>query len=538
MDASKPRDPRAIAFVIIWILLLALAPKTMLRDPGTFWHTVVGERMLSTGAVVRTDSFTFTHAGDEWLAQQWLGECVMALVHRFAGLDGVVLLAATLIAAMLALIYGRLAAAGLNPFASIGLLIVVVGASSYHYIPRPHLATIAGMALLTMLLIDVESRRPAPKTLWLLPPMFLVWVNIHGGALGGLATLVIFTIVHLLRGRPTATHAMSPAPDAFASGRATQTAPAELPALSAAQLAVVTSLCAATVLINPFGPSLPRVWVSLMGSRVLPEVIIEHAPLSLLAPEGLMILALGGLYVFTLMSARQVGVRTAWMLPGVWLLLALSRVRHGPLFAVCAAVVLADMIPHVSYWQRWRRDDARVAESSSGRRNVRFAAVVASCFAAAFAIQTAGWTAPIVGAGRCRPTDDQWPVTAVDVLREDTLERRLPAPRVFNEMRFGGYLIYAMPEAAIYIDDRCELHRDVGLRRYVELQRHPERLVGETARFGFDYALVATDGPVCKQLMDGCDWLLIHTDATATLFKSRNDPARRRLAIARPPRQR
>jgi len=49
----------------------------MLRDPGTLWHTVVGEQVLRTGALPRTDSFSYTCQGQPWLAQQWLGECAM-----------------------------------------------------------------------------------------------------------------------------------------------------------------------------------------------------------------------------------------------------------------------------------------------------------------------------------------------------------------------------------------------------------------------------------------------------------------------------
>ena len=41
-----------------------------------------------------------------------------------------------------------------------------------------------------------------------------------------------------------------------------------------------------------------------------------------------------------------------WLLPVVWLALACSRVRHAPLFALTAALALAEFIPQVR-WVRW-----------------------------------------------------------------------------------------------------------------------------------------------------------------------------------------
>jgi len=56
---------------------------------------------------------------------------------------------------------------------------------------------------------------------------------------------------------------------------------------------VVATLSFAAVLVNPYGPALPRVWIGLMGSQVLPRLIIEHAPTRLASIEGAMILSLG-----------------------------------------------------------------------------------------------------------------------------------------------------------------------------------------------------------------------------------------------------
>jgi hypothetical protein len=38
-----------------------------------------------------------------------------------------------------------------------------------------------------------------------------------------------------------------------------------------------------------------------------------------------------------------------------------------------------------------------------------------------------------------------------------------PGTPIFNEMLYGGFLIYYTPHLRIFIDDRCELYGDEGL---------------------------------------------------------------------------
>src|SRR4051794_25864244 len=89
-------------FVGVWLLLMALGPDRLFGDPGSLWHVVVGERILSDGELIRADPFSFTRAGEPWLAQWWLFECALALLHRAAGLSAILLAAATAIAGLYA----------------------------------------------------------------------------------------------------------------------------------------------------------------------------------------------------------------------------------------------------------------------------------------------------------------------------------------------------------------------------------------------------------------------------------------------------
>ena len=69
--------PGAVAFLAVWLLLLAAGRSAFFHDPGTFWHTTTGELVLKDG-FLRADPYTFTFAGEWWVPYQWLGEVGMA----------------------------------------------------------------------------------------------------------------------------------------------------------------------------------------------------------------------------------------------------------------------------------------------------------------------------------------------------------------------------------------------------------------------------------------------------------------------------
>ncbi len=537
--AGRWCTPAGLVFLVLVTALLAAGRSRMMRDPGTLWHTVVGERILQTGRFIETDPFSFTQGGEPWIAQQWLGEIAMALIHRIAGLDGLLLAAAALLAGLFTFLAARLRAANLPWLVVMLLLLIVIAASSYHFIPRPHLVTIALMAWLAALLTDVEAGRTPANRLLLLPPVFVVWSNVHGGALGGISSTFFVLMIWLLRpGSPkmlrrdgVAHRAAAKSPnrqtlDIRLSGRQGQVTKSPNHAVL---IAVALSLSFASVLVNPYGPALPRTWLSLMNSDLLPRIIIEHAPLKLLSSEGLMILLLGGIYAVMFIRTARHGIRAAWLLPLVWFLLALTRVRHGPLFAVTAAVGIADMLKMAnSEWGKAsgdsRSNDHLGFAPAFAIRNSQFAiplrsgAIPVLLIATALALQVARIRVPVFGAGWARLDPGYWPVEATAAF-ESRLDESAEAARVFNDMRFGGYLIYAAPQARVYIDDRCELYRDAGLARYMQLRSDPRLIEGAAACDGFSLALVETRSALARYLRESPHWVELHRDATASLYR-------------------
>lgn len=100
---------------LLTLYLLLISSWRFLLDSDTGWHIRNGQLILATGQVPRTDPFSFSMAGKEWFAWEWLADVLMALAHQSRGLAGVV--AGALIVLLLAfgLLYQVMIRRGSDP---------------------------------------------------------------------------------------------------------------------------------------------------------------------------------------------------------------------------------------------------------------------------------------------------------------------------------------------------------------------------------------------------------------------------------------
>jgi hypothetical protein len=500
--------PEALLFLALWLVLLAGGRERFFRDPGTFWHTVVGGQILTDRGFFDTDEFTFTFAGQTWIPHQWLGEVGMALAHRVAGFDALLLLAATVLAALYAWLGARLMRAGFHWSVASVLVALAVAASAGHFHVRPHLATIVCFAVTLALLTDYGAGRIGVGRLVWLVPLFLFWTNTHGGVLGGLATFALaiggWFVAWLIKWE-------SP----LRSWR------------DLGLLALVFAGCAATALVNPYGIRLAQTWLDIYDSEVLPQIIKEHSRLDPSEWTGVVVIAFGTLYVVLLAGVLPKRPRVTWLLPLVWLLLACLRVRHAPLFAVAGLIGLADFFPHTRWARALQRkgSDWFIPSAEAPRRawGDRLAALALPALAVglALALQVGRVSVPVVGYGWASLNPAVWPVELLDELRAH--ERDRPGgTRIFNAYTHGGFLIYFAPGYRVFVDDRCELFGDRWLKDFVDAERADPggALRRWQEQYGtFDLALVEGGSGFDWYLRFAPEWVELKRSDTAALFR-------------------
>ncbi len=531
--------PETVFFLLTWLGLMVAFRDRGFYDPGALWHIKVGEIILDRG-MPQTDPFSYTFEGERWVPQQWGAEVLMALAHRVGGLDAMLLGFATGVALLFTLIFRRAVQGGMGPILAAVVVGGVLFVGAFHYFVRPHMFTIAFLGWTMMCVIDFERGR---CTIWRLAgliPLYVLWVNLHGGVLGGTMTLGLavagWGLLFLVRGSGEEQSQPTP-PAPLPEGKGEQTRePAGFETTSAdnsfspfpsgrgaggvGPLSPITSwrtafllvgiviACGLTPLVNPHGLEMIRIWQRIVGSKVLPEVINEHMPMDPSSALGLAVIGLGAFYIVMLAGTLPKMPRVSWIIPLVWFALSFKGIRQGPLFAVCAGVAITDLWKH-TIWHRLlvKHGDGSTAWDAENPAEVARRggslwaglAVPAMLVAVAFALQVKHIEVPVIGHGWARLDPDFIPSD----MTKDVTEYAARVPDgtpIFNDANLGGYLIYHTPNLKIFMDDRCELYGDSWIKNYSDTLGKPPEELGPVfeewaAKYRFERAIVMTNPP-------------------------------------------
>ncbi len=174
-QAERPEPWRRVLLAALPALafLLGCFP---VADFDVWWHLRTGQLILDTHTVPRLDLFTYTNATRPWIDVYWLYQVGLALLYRAGGASALVLLKATAGAGIVALsMLGRRPDHRAWPWALAWLpgVLMVSGRLS----ERPEAAS---LLLLTAYLVLLARAARAPRGLWLVPILQVLWVNCHG----------------------------------------------------------------------------------------------------------------------------------------------------------------------------------------------------------------------------------------------------------------------------------------------------------------------------------------------------------------------
>jgi hypothetical protein len=202
-------------------------------------------------------------------------------------------------------------------------------------------------------------------------------------------------------------------------------------------------------------------------------------------------------------------------LPAVWLILSIDRIRNAPIFALLAVIAIGEMLPNGRF-RAWLLENEWLLPSNAlGRERRRFASWVAAGTAAA-AISGAA-----VHFGVARLDSRIWPLELLPELA--ALDREADGDgKIFNQLDFGGMLIFHCPRLKIFIDDRCELFGEAALREYCEAEAsRPEAIDRWQSQYNFRAALVRSGSPFDRHLAGRSEWELTKRCQAGALYRLR-----------------
>jgi hypothetical protein len=487
-----PWQSLAIVSVVMSVALYRFS--YTVADPDLWGHVKFGETIWNAGRVAIPDPFSYLTAGRLWLDHEWLSEVIFYLVFAAAGSAGLIVMKVLLGLSMFGVLYRHLCRRGLSAVRA-GFLALVTAHFFLMSLVTVRTLIFSYPLFLVVLLLLHRMDRGRPRWVWIVPPLFALWANLHPAFLAGLGIIGIWATVEtgarlidrrfVLVGRP-----------------------------AMREIILLPIACGLATFLNPFGVTL---W-SLLGETAFgarPD-ITEWQPFVLMTPFGLAYAALVALALWGLINSRRPRTAPLMAILVVTTLLPLVAIRHTPLAALAITVIAGEHIGDAWDRRRWSRS----ASGSGSRISETWlpgAALLAALFLSISSLPHFSCIpiTPAIGGS--------YPARAVGLIKESGVAGNLAI-----DFDWGEYALYHLsPAVKVSMDGRREtaysesiylqsLAFRFGQGKWNAVLENPET----------DMALVKTGLASYNLMKLEPGWRLIYQDSLAALF------ARERLPIA------
>ncbi len=216
MTMTKIRDSAgssALMYTLVLLFFLTIFLsffRINLWDYDFWWHIATGKYILQHTEVPSQDPFSFvteanrgkyplSEARETFLMRQyWLAQVVMYLVYENFGPVGIRALRALLLTSCLLLVFFGFRHFRIPPLYAMIMIVPVFYVLLRKYTgERPVLFTFFFSILVTVILEKYLTGKHKSLLLFFLPPIMLVWSNMHGGFILGILIIGIYNIVEV-----------------------------------------------------------------------------------------------------------------------------------------------------------------------------------------------------------------------------------------------------------------------------------------------------------------------------------------------------
>jgi hypothetical protein len=477
-----------MVFIALLFVLTFKSGQGLLADGDTGYHIRTGELILQTWRVPKQDIYSFHSPPLQWTAHEWLAEIIMAAIFKVSDLTGLVAFFAFLLAMTHWLLYQTLRTKSKDILLCTFITILATATSSTHWLARPHIFSL----LLTVIWCRCLDRfqYKHDRTLIYLPPVMLLWFNLHGGYFFGLILLVIYlagNVVYSLVGRP----------DQIRQYR-----------MKAKSLFLVLVATVGICIINPHGFEILWFPIRVTSDRFVMDRVTEF-----MSPNFHE--ALPFKYMFLTAISMLALSRSALNLIEVAIISLLSYMalysgRYMSLFAIIAAPLLLRTgesiiagIPErfLQFYRKRNRNLIAIDTNLHG-----------SLWPAISALFIVGLV--LTGTLKYRFNDKKFPVAAIEFLKKETLPGKM-----FNNDEFGDYMIFAAwPKYRVFMDGRSDMYGEKYGSAYLKVANVQPGWKEILSEHDISWIIFDTDSALSAALRDQRDWQPIYSDRVATIF--------------------
>jgi hypothetical protein len=447
-------------------------------EADTWWHLKLGQQILITGHWLKADIYSFTAYGNNPLAFEWLGEVALALAYKIGGLKGLQTLLFCLSSAILVLVYYYASLRSRSSKAAFAATVLIIPLATLCFTLRPQLL---GYIFLLITLISLERyRQGLQKSLWILPPLFLIWVNTHGSFILGFCVLGLYWVCGLV-------------PFKAGSLKMDPWLPRQR-----IHLEVVFLLGALTLPLTPFGgqacifPIEKALYFPQQAAHVQ-----EWFPFNFSLWQGkLLLLLIAGLLL------AQVAYRVTHNVEELFLLLFTAymtcvHTRFVILFAIVSAPVAAAILA------RW----APPYESKNDKPVINAVLIAAIMLGIGHAIPSNKELA--------KRESQHFPVEAVHYLQQHAV----PGP-MYNNYGYGGYLLWALgPRHKVFIDGRGDFYEQAGVfSDYISVQDIKPNALAILRGYRINSCMTPRESHLATLLRARAGWTEVYKDPLSAIF--------------------
>ena len=497
--------PDAALFVSIvtlfYCLILFNAPRKLFRDSDAGWHIITGEKILEEKQLPRTDPYSFTRAGQPWMAWEWGADCIMGAAEQRAGLTGVAWIFVVTIAAVTWFWFRLNWVVNGNFLFACLLASPMLSTTNLHWLARPHIFSWILMPGCVWFFESSDFQSQSRFRLRHAAIMFsgtALWANLHASFLFVPVVAAVYAVSHLLR------------PLIWNLDR-------HIEWRRARWYAFATLSALAGSLLNPYGVELHRHVLQYLADSALLDRVGEFQTFNFHvegATQILLMLAMAASGGILALGQKKLA---HFLLTVLLLGAALRSARGLPL----AAILLLPLANGAITDALRRAHDLKPAIRGRLTAFLQYSDHLRLIDA-----RLAGlWLAPVTAAlaflwllvpnvsAHTGFSPEQFPVYAAGELRNLPQDARLLAPDMY-----GGYLIYRYRgERKVFFDGRSDFYGSGFMKQYVRLMEVRPGWQEQLQEFGITHALLPRDYSLAAAL-EQIGWRIVFRDDVAVLF--------------------
>jgi hypothetical protein len=494
---------------LIFIAFLGLLVYTnlsvrLLGDAGIGWHIRTGQWILANHAIPHVGLFSSSMPGQPWFAWEWLYDIIVGCLDSVAGLNAVVFFSAIVIAVTFSSAFFVLQRRGSNLIVALVLILLAASASMIHFFTRPHIVSWL-FTLIWFRILDSSEQDSPEKTfytransLWLLPPLMLVWANVHGGFPIGFALLGIYWLSAIWEW-------WGPNQDRFED--ALRKIRAGKRSILLAKIGLVSAL---VTFANPYGWKLHVHIYGYLSNRFLMDHIDEFQSPNFhgIAQKCFAVLLLLTLAAIVTHSWKNGKIPISNFLIILFAVYSgLYAARNIPISSLLLILIIGPWLS--ATFESSFSDRMQAVDTNLHGHLWPIAAVLFTCWIVANPGQ--------LGADRLIDAHfdaKRFPAAAVDYIQQHNVEGPL-----FSPDAWGGYLIYrSYTQTKVVIDDRHDFYGEEFLKSYLKtihvepgwqdfLLQHPANAL-----------VIPKSSALASILLETPSWHAIYSDDVAIVF--------------------